>query len=477
MRLFVSGTSAFLPAKTATNGATFYAENNYPPVTSLFLQKPIPKMHKPLILLCLLFGLLTMPAEILAQPSASSAQAVAEAERAFGHLKAARGDSLHAMMTPQMQRQVSPLQCSLLFMQLTTQMGKFVERGPWEATQQEGYDMVSARLHFSQKTVGMRLAFDAGKRIAGLFFVPVETGSEKSEPLPAEADSAFVETDTVVLNGDIRLPATYCRPQGASPVACVVLVHGSGPNDRDETLGPNKMFRDLAHRLAEAGIATLRYDKRTYVYRQRTSEVSGGTLNYDTETVNDAVAAVRLAASLPGVDARRVFVAGHSLGGLLAPRIARRCSLPLAGMLSLSGGPIRSFKETLRSQLQYIVGLQGGTTSEVEAAYAKTIATLPEDYLTAAEAYDFSAETASTDTPFLLLQGGCDYQITTDDFALWQSLLKERAHTSCIVLPHCDHLLRHTEAMATPQSYMRHLPLSADAVALIVAFVQNPKQH
>lgn len=323
----------------------------------------------------------------------------------------------------------------------------------------------------------MRLAFDAGKRIAGLFFVPVEAGSEESEPLPAEADSTYVETDTVVQNGDIRLPATYCRPQGASPVACVVLVHGSGPNDRDETIGPNKMFRDLAHRLAQAGIATLRYDKRTYVYRQRTSEVSGGVLNYETEAVDDAVAAVRLAASLPGVDARRVFVAGHSLGGLLAPRIARRYEAPLAGMLSLSGGPIRSFKETLHSQLQYIVGLQGGTASEVEAAYAKMISTLPDDYLTAAEAYDFSAETAATDTPFLLLQGGCDYQITTDDFALWQALLKDRPHTTCIVLPHCDHLLRHTDTMATPQSYMRHLPLSDEAVKLIVAFVQNPKHH
>lgn len=434
-------------------------------------------MHKPLILLCLLLGFLTMPSEIVAQPSATSGRPVAEAERAFGHLKAARGDSLHAMMTPQMQRQISPLQCSLLFMQLTTQMGKFVERGPWEVTQQEGYDVVSARLHFSQKTVGMRLAFDAGKRIAGLFFVPVEARSEESEPLPAGADSTFTETDTVVQNGDIRLPATYCRPPGASPVACVVLVHGSGPNDRDETIGPNKMFRDLAHRLSQAGIATLRYDKRTYVYRQRTSEVSGGVLNYDTEAVDDAVAAVRLAASLPGVDARYVFVAGHSLGGLLAPRIARRCEVPLAGMLSLSGGPIRSFKETLRSQLQYIVGLQGGTASEVEAAYAKMISTLPDDYLTAAEAYDFSAETAATDTPFLLLQGGCDYQITTDDFALWQALLKDRPHTTCIVLPHCDHLLRHTDTTATPQSYMRHLPLSDEAVKLIVAFVQNPKHH
>lgn len=256
----------------------------------------------------------------------------------------------------------------------------------------------------------------------------------------------------------------------------MVLVHGSGPNDRDETLGSNKMFRELAHRLAEAGIATLRYDKRTYVYRERTAEVSSGVMTYDTETVDDAVAALRLAASMPGVDAHRVFVAGHSLGGLLVPRIARRCEVPLAGMLSLSGGPIRSFKETLLRQLHYVIGLQGGTSADAEVACAQMLSALPEAYLAHAEAYDFGAECAATDTPFLLLQGGHDYQITPEDFRLWQERLALRPFTTCLVLPHCDHLLRRSESMATPQSYTRYQPLDTEAVGLIIAFTKNP-QH
>lgn len=417
-----------------------------------------------------------MPTDASAQASRVSTSPMAEAERAFSHLKAARGDSLHAMMTPQMQGQISPLQCSLLFMQLTSQMGKFVKIDPWEATQQQGYNVLSAPLHFSRNSVDLRLVFDAGKRIAGLFFTPIEPKNETADNHPEDTTGVFTECDTAIHNGNIRLPATYCRPRGEAPTACVVLVHGSGPNDRDETLGPNKMFRDLAHRLAEAGIAALRYDKRTYVYRERTSEVSGGTLNYDTEAVDDAVAALHLAASLPGVDSRRVFVAGHSLGGLLVPRIARLCEKPLAGMMSLSGGPIRSFKETLHRQLNYVIGLQGGTPTEAETAYAQMLSTLPEDYLTHAERYDFGAESAATDTPFLLLQGGCDYQITTDEFRLWQELLKKRPFTTCIVLPHCDHLLRRSESMATPQSYTRHQPLDTEAIGLITAFVKNPKQ-
>lgn len=429
-----------------------------------------------LITCCLLLCLFRIPAEVRAQTSGDFTPLTAEAERAFSHLKAARGDSLHAMMTPQMQGQISPLQCSLLFMQLSTQMGRFVEHGVWETTQQGGYDILTSRLTFSRQSVGMRLVFDTGKRIAGLFFTPLAPDKATPASTTGDTTSVFVESDTAVHNGNIRLPATYCRPRGEAPTACVVLVHGSGPNDRDETVGPNKTFRELAHRLAEAGIATLRYDKRTYVYRERTAEVSNGVMTYDTETVDDAVAALHLAASMPGVDARRVFVAGHSLGGLLVPRIARRCEVPPAGMMSLSGGPIRSFKETLLRQLYYVVGLQGGTSAEAETACARMLSSLPEDYLAHADAYDFEAECAATDTPFLLLQGGHDYQITTDDFRLWQERLAQRPFTTCLVLPHCDHLLRRSESMATPQSYTHHLPLDSEAVGLIIAFTKNPKQ-
>ena len=87
----------------------------------------------------------------------------------------------------------------------------------------------------------------------------------------------------------------------------MVLVHGSGPNDRDETIGGSKLFRDLAEGLATRGIAVLRYDKRTKTYGQR---VSGLNFTIWDETVDDAVAAVALVRKLPEVDRGKVFVLG-----------------------------------------------------------------------------------------------------------------------------------------------------------------------
>ena len=113
--------------------------------------------------------------------------------------------------------------------------------------------------------------------------------------LYGQGREVVVETDT------FRLPATFLAPQGVEKAPCVVLIHGSGPNDRDETVGPNKLFRDLADSLAAHGVASLRYDKRTRCYGAA-SVPAGRSLDYDVEVVDDALSALRLAAAQPVVN-------------------------------------------------------------------------------------------------------------------------------------------------------------------------------
>lgn len=138
-------------------------------------------------------------------------------------------------------------------------------------------------------------------------------------PHPSMAQTAnFTERDTVVVTGRIRLPATLTIPSGARRAPAIVLVHGSGPNDRDETLGANKPFRDLAAGLAGRGIVVLRYEKRS---RAAPLSFMGHPFTVNDEVVDDALSAVVLLRGLPEVDPQRVVVLGHSLGGTLAPRI------------------------------------------------------------------------------------------------------------------------------------------------------------
>src|SRR5690606_19348563 len=121
---------------------------------------------------------------------------------------------------------------------------------------------------------------------------------------------------------DRALPGTLALPKGKAPGAgfpAVVLVHGSGPQDRDETVGANRPFLDIARGLAAQGIAVLRYDKRT---QARPQDFAAGDYTVDDETTNDAITAVAALGAAEGIDPDRIHVLGHSQGAMLAPRIA-----------------------------------------------------------------------------------------------------------------------------------------------------------
>src|SRR2546428_196681 len=151
---------------------------------------------------------------------------------------------------------------------------------------------------------------------------------------------------------------------GRGPVRGIVLVPGSGPLDRDETIGPTRPFRDLASGLASRGVAVLRYDKRTLVHARRLA-AKRDTLTLHDETVADAVEAVRLLRRSRGVDGGRVFVLGHSLGGVALPRIAA-LEPGIAGFVMLAT-PSRPLQDVYREQMAYLFGLDGVVTEEERA--------------------------------------------------------------------------------------------------------------
>ena len=135
-------------------------------------------------------------------------------------------------------------------------------------------------------------------------------------------------------------------PDGAGPFPAVVLVHGSGPSDRDETVGKTKLFADLAAGLTDHGIASLRYDKRTLVYGEQLTN----DLTLDDEVITDAIAAVHVLQARP--DVARVVVVGHSLGGMLAPEIAARAGHVAA--VAMLAPPARPPLVMGRDQLRYL---------------------------------------------------------------------------------------------------------------------------
>ena len=186
---------------------------------------------------------------------------------------------------------------------------------------------------FARADLDVSLRFDAAGRIAGMFFRPDDAAARKAPAYSREMN--FIETSVTVRTGQWKLPGTLTMPKGEGPFPGVVLVAGSGPEDQDETIGPNKPLKDIAWGLADRGLAVLRYAKRTYVYGAKSS-TDPARLTIDDVTVDDARSAVALLARETRVDPHRVYVLGHSLGATMAPEIATGDE-QVAGIILLAG--------------------------------------------------------------------------------------------------------------------------------------------
>lgn len=401
---------------------------------------------------------------LLSAPLRALADGTDYAERLFGFVTAGRGDSLYVRLNPALRSQITADQLGGVFAQLTAQVGAIADRGPWRTDTVMGLVDYRCLVTFERAALDFSVMTDDSLRIVSLTFTMPRPAPEPPKPTQRER-ALTVTTDSVRLPATLLLPT---RTEGRMPV--VVFVHGSGPNDRDETLGPNRFFGELADSLAAAGIASLRYDKRTYVYGAATARVSGGRLDYDTEVIDDALSALSLAAAQPEVDAARVFVLGHSLGGALVPLIAARSAVPLAGTIAVAA-PARPMSALLREQVDYVGRVTGQSAAATDSLLDRLVATIPPDYLAAADRYDGPAEARRLGGPQLYLGGSHDYQVTRADFDLWQKALRRNRAARFCRLEGLDHLMRRLPAMAVPADYARHEPIAPEAVAAIVDFV------
>ncbi len=379
---------------------------------------------------------------------------------------------------------------------LEPQLGAFEQTAGTHAVtyEQSGvvYDIVYVTWQFEKAAIDLKIVYDPSGKVAGLFFQPAETTPPTSYVPPAyvKAD-AFREQEVAVgSGGEWALPGTLTLPVGQGPFAAVVLVHGSGPNDRDETLGPSKPFRDLAWGLASQGIAVLRYEKRSRQYASRFTPEMVARLTSKEETTDDALAAVDLLRQTEGIDPARIYVLGHSLGGYLLPRIGA-ADPQIAGLIVMAG-PVRPLEDLMLEQFTYIFGLDG-ISAEDQAQLdelAVQVARVKDPNLTAAAAVDGlplgtpasfwldlrgynPAEAArGLKQSMLILQGGRDYQVTSVDFDGWKSALASRSDVQLKLFPDLNHLFVAGEGKSTPAEYENEGHVAEEVVAEIAEWIR-----
>jgi len=337
------------------------------------------------------------------------------------------------------------------------------------------FDIIYVTCQFEKGNLDVKVVFNREKQITGLWFAPAQ---KEYTPPDYVKLNAFKEKEIVVGSGEWALPGTLSLPEGKGPFPAIVLVHGSGPNDRDESIGPNKPFRDLAWGLASQNIAVLRYEKRKFTVQE--------------ETIDDALVAVNLLRGVEGIDEQRICVLGHSLGGMIAPRIGM-LDKEIAGFIIMAG-TTRPVEEVMLEQVNYIISIDGKITenektrlSEIEKAVEKVknlkesasysgqenLLGAPAEYWLDLRRYDAPQTAKGLQQPMLILQGGRDYQVTEDDFDGWKNALSSRKDVEFKFYPKLNHLFIEGKGKSTPAEYSQASHVAKYVIDDIAAWIKS----
>ena len=282
-------------------------------------------------------------------------------------------------------------------------------------------------------------------------------------------------------------------PDGTDgPVPAVVMVHGSGSSNMDEKVMKLTPFRDLAGGLARHGIASIRYDKRSFVHARK---MLRQCITVKEETIDDAVLAVSILKSDPRIDRERIFILGHSMGAMLAPRIDGEGG-DVSGLIMMAGTPYR---------LEDIFVRQLGQASESKTV-VKWIAAIEDKIFTKKfdDLYSMSDEEAKrkkfvggttlyyfkemgrktaadylleNEKPVLIMQGGRDFQVLADDdYLKFKELLSERKNTFFRLYPDLNHVF--VEAMyddisKASKEYSTERHIGEEVISDIVSFING----
>jgi len=329
---------------------------------------------------------------------------------------------------------------------------------------------------FEKMKLDIKINLNEADKILGFFFVPHQEFNKKN----LLGSDLNIQIDNIVLKGTILIP------ENNNLKKLVIFVHGSGPQDRDETIFENKPFKDISESLYQKGIASYRFDKKTLTNPESFNYKS----TIDDEVTNDIVNIISYFKENEEFKGYEIILLGHSLGANLMPRIAGK-SAQISKLILLAGNA-RSLEKLIAEQYEYLYK-QNPSPELLEASkkMKEQIAVLtsksfnvntPKEqlpfnlsgyYWKSVLDYDALKEVKNVKIPMLILQGERDYQVTMEDFELWKSTLKNNKKASFISYPKLNHLFMSGENASEPKEYMIKGNVDEKVIVDIFNFIEK----
>jgi hypothetical protein len=366
--------------------------------------------------------------------------------------------------------------------------GKFINSRTIKEFKDNTSDIFIEELQFDSAFVEIKVGISQKNGMVTSYLLQKQTTKktlelEKKYRLPKYAIPRKVVTreaefgDTPYrIYGELTLPDNIKKKD---KVPVVILVHGSGPGDRNEKGGPLQPFKDIAYGLTTKGIAVLRYDKRTLTYGTEVSKDKSIDLNK--EVVDDVLFAANYLREQKNIDADKIYVLGHSLGGMMLPRIGTK-DTQLAGLIFMAA-PARNLADAIIEQMDYLTTLKPENKKSYDRMREDFVRLktkwydsstnarylpfgLAPSYWMDVDQYKQTEVVKNVLQPMLFLQGDADYQVTVEDFELWKTALKHNNNATYKLFPRLHHQMAaiNHEGLSTPDDY--EIPANVDEAVI-----------
>lgn len=408
-----------------------------------------------------------------------------KASEFFNYLEAGKYDTAHLYFDETERAKITPENLQKLWASVKTQLGDVEFIDPIQSKVQGEFYAVTVEGKFERDAQTFVLMFNKTEKVVGLYMPPKAIAYTK--PFYVDTD-LYTESSVYLQSPGHQLAAVITVPKNVTNFPVVVLVHGSGPSDMDGTVGPNKPLKDIATGLASKGIGSVRYVKRTVIYAAEFAKA----FTVKEEVIDDAVAAIALAKTVKGADLKNIYLFGHSLGGMLAPRIA--CLAPdLKGMI-IAAAPARKLTDIIVEQNKYIVAQAKDTTGQAQKYLDEALKTiegsritklsptlkadsviigLPASYWVDLNAYNQVAAAKASLKKVLIIQGGNDFQVSETDFNLWKAGLAGKTNATFKFYPEINHLLSAQLEKGNSSQYQTMVNVAENVVKDIAAWIKQ----
>lgn len=397
------------------------------------------------------------------------------------------------LLSPGLAQKLTAEQLAAVWEGLQLSHGTFQKSGTDSLILRNGKPFYYRQWQFEKQTIRMEFAFTPDKRISSLQVLGSGSGASYLPPTYDRPED-YREYSLPIRHDTIVLPAILTLPANCQRCPLLILLPDLGPQDKDHSIGPTKMFRDLAVGLAAQGIATYRFDKRTFRYGPELM-ADLRLLTLETEILEDVQVAMRQLAQVAEIDTNRLHLLGLGLGGMAAGRVARFSPWSVRSITVVGSSP-RPLPDQLFDQFLPLLAEKSGNADWQPAAkvFAAQVALakssrlnndtpadslplqLPGPYWKYLQQTDLINDFWYSTAPLWFVRGARDYQSQPADLTAWEARLAGRSNLRTEELPGLNHLLMPVAA-DTPLREHYQMPghVANGFITRLAAFILQPR--